>query len=333
MGSMLMRLAPLTTTGVGSLPFTRPGEAARHAVGAYELPFCPQLPRAFGDMMREWLGADPGRCGWAPDRDRQLPAVWDDFILQLERRPPSHGVVKLQVTGPLTLAMALERGPALAGLAGLASLASLAGEISGWLAAAISDQVRGLAELGLAAVVMLDEPGLMSAQQAGATPAVWDALRAVAPSWGVHVCGEVPWRLVDAAEPDVISYDLARFGCVPAAQTAIRRLMRRGGRVMWGAVDPAAVEPPSWTVARVRAAALAVAGRRWRTMDVLDASLLSGGCGTGGVPIDSERQVASALAGAASLLRGDPMPAEPVVIDALATTARSGPSAGRRSSA
>ena len=65
MGSMLTRLPPLTTTGVGSLPFTRPLEAARHAVRAYELPFCPQLPHAYGDMVVEWLGADPGRCGWA----------------------------------------------------------------------------------------------------------------------------------------------------------------------------------------------------------------------------------------------------------------------------
>ncbi len=243
MGSMLMRLAPLTTTGVGSLPFIRPGEAARHAVGAYELPFCPQLPHAFGDMVQEWLGADPGRCGWAPDRDRQLPAVWDDFILELERHPPSHALVKLQVTGPLTLAMALEDG---------VGLATLAVEISVWLAAAVSEQVRGLAELGLTALVMIDEPGLTAAHQAGATPAVWDALRAVAPVWGVHVCGEVPWRLVDAAEPDVISYDLGRFGCVPAAQSVIRRLMRRGGRIMWGAVDPAAFGPPSVAAARVR---------------------------------------------------------------------------------
>jgi hypothetical protein len=341
MGSMLMRLAPLTTTGVGSLPFARPGEAARHALGAYELPFCPQLPRAFGDMVQEWLGADPGRCGWAPDRDRQLPAVWDDFILQLTRRPPSHGLVKLQVTGPLTLAMALERDggegpPGSAGPAsreGRAGLVGLAGAIAGWLAAAVSDQVRGLAELGLTALVMIDEPGLMAAQQLGATPAVWDALRAVAPAWGIHVCGEVPWRLVDAAEPDVISYDLARFGCLPGAQTAIRRLMRRGGRIMWGAVDPAAVEPPAWTVARVCAAARAVAGRRWRTMDVLDASLMSGSCGTGGVDEEAERELAGALRVAASVLRGGPMPARHTLSDTLVTTTPTGSSARPRRSA
>ena len=303
MGSMLTRLAPLTTTGVGSLPFTRPGEAARHAVHGYELPFCPQLPRAYGDMIQEWLGADPGGCGWAPDRDRQLPAVWDDFMLELERHPPSHRVVKLQVTGPLTLAMALERGER-----SLSAVTGMAGEISAWLAAAVGDQVRGLAELGLGALVIIDEPGLMAAHRAGATPAVWDALRAVSPMWGVHACGEVPWRLIDAAGPDVISYDLSRFGCVAAAQTVLRRLMRRGGRIMWGAIDPAAPEPPTWVAARVSHAARLVAGRRCRTADVFAASLLSGGCGSAGVAAASERDLAAALHVAATALRAEPIP-------------------------
>lgn len=307
MGSMLTRLPPLATTGVGSLPFTRPGEAARHAVCAYELPFCPQLPHAYGDMVAEWLGADSERCGWAPDRDRQLPAVWDGFILELTRHPPSHGVVKLQVTGPLTLAMALEReAPSPTAVAAVAS------EISVWLAAAVHEQLRGLAELGIAALVMIDEPGLMAAFRAGATPPVWDALRAVAPVWGLHVCGEVPWRLVDAAEPGVISFDLTRFGCPPVARSVIRRLMRRGGRIMWGAVDPAGVEPAPWTVARVGAAARAVAGRRCRTGDVLDASLLSGACGTGGVEVSAEQELARSLSSAARQLRGERRP----VVDA-----------------
>lgn len=304
MGSMLKRLAPLTTTGVGSLPFTRPGEAARHAVGAYELPFCPQLPRAYGDMVQEWLGADPGRCGWAPDRDQQLPAAWDDFILELERHPPSHGVVKLQVTGPLTLATALEPSSR----RGRSDVQDLGREISGWLAAAVSDQARMLRELGLTALVVIDEPGLMAAQRHGATAAVWDALRAATPAWGLHVCGEVPWPLVDVAEPDVISYDVVRSGCGRAAQAVIRRLMRRGGRVVWGVVDPGAVQRPSVLIERVCAAARMVAGRRCRTADVFEASLLSGTCGTGGVDIDAERQIARGLLVAASMLRGDPLP-------------------------
>jgi hypothetical protein len=304
MGSILTRLAPLTTTGVGSLPFTQPGEAARHAVGAYELPFCPQLPRAYGDMLQEWLGADPGRCGWAPDRDRQMPAAWDALVLELRRRPPSHGLVKLQVTGPLTLAMALERGRATA--RGRSDVEGLAREIAGWLAAAVAGQVHALGELGLATLVVVDEPGLMAAWRHGAAASVWDALRAAAPAWGVHVCGEVPWRLLDVAEPDAISYDLVRYGCDRGAQTVIRRLMRRGGRVIWGAVDAVALQGPSSIIDRVWMAARTVAGRQWRTADVLECSLLAGSCGTGGADVEIERSLARGLRVAASVLRGEP---------------------------
>lgn len=305
MGSMLTRLAPLTTTGVGSLPFTRPAQAAGHAVTAYELPFCPQLPHAYGDMVQELLGGDPERCGWTPDRDRQLPAAWDAWALELLRRPPRHGLVKLQVTGPLTLAMALERRRPGAEVDGLAR------EIAGWLAATVADQLRALSAMGLSALVMVDEPGLIAAHHLGATPTVWDALRAAGPVWGLHVCGDVPWRLVDDAEPDVISYDVVRYGCDDAAQASLRRLLRRGGRIMWGAIDPRAIECPEMVSGRVVAAARAVAGRRWRTSDVLDASLLSGTCGTGGVTVDAERDVARGLQLAARLLGGRRAPPEP----------------------
>ncbi len=306
MGSILKRLSPVATTGVGSLPFTRPGDAVQHAVAAYELPFCPQLPHAYGDMLQEWLGADPGRCGWSPDRDRQLPAAWDAFILAVACRPPAHGLVKLQVTGPVTLAAALERG----GAGGRSDLWTLAGEISTWLAAAVSDQVAGLHELGLTALVVVDEPGLMAA--AGlrdASVAVWDALRAAAPAWGLHVCGEVPWEVVDAAEPDVISYDVARYGCGRPAQVVIRRLLRREGRVMWGAAEPGADHDGAAIADRVRAAARAVAGEPDRIESVWQGSLLSGSCGTGAIDVHAECRLARALQVTAATLRGRPVPA------------------------
>ena len=89
--SALDRLPALATTGVGSLPFVDVAAAARHAVRAYDVPFCPQLPRHDGDMVHEWLGADPGRCGWNPDRDRQRPAAWDAFVAEVAGRPPATG--------------------------------------------------------------------------------------------------------------------------------------------------------------------------------------------------------------------------------------------------
>ena len=146
---------------VGSLPFQRPRPAARHAACAYELPFCPQLPRLYGDMIVEWLGADPGGCGWSPDRDRQLPGVWEAFVAALEASPPAHRIVKLQVTGPVTLAIALERG---AGRGrGQADAVDLAAEIATWLAASAASQTDALAELGFDVVLIIDEPGVATA--------------------------------------------------------------------------------------------------------------------------------------------------------------------------
>ncbi len=119
--AILERLPPWATTGVGSLPYDEPAAAAAHAVAAYDLPFCPQLPRVEGDMVREWLGADPGRCGWSPARDRERPPAWEALLARLAAAPPPHRLVKLQVTGPVTLARALETTRAGAAAAGAAA--------------------------------------------------------------------------------------------------------------------------------------------------------------------------------------------------------------------
>lgn len=207
MSAILDRLPALATTGVGSLPFARPAEAARHALGAYAVPFCPQLPRLDGDMVSEWLGADPGRCGWTADRDRERPAAWDAFVEQLAAKPPDHGMVKLQVTGPVTLAIALERGAGRMGAG--ASVVSLARDVCVWLAANAAGQVSRLAEVGIDALVVVDEPGLAQAGVSAVETELWDPLRSVSSAWGLHVCGRVPWDLVGALELDVLSFDVA----------------------------------------------------------------------------------------------------------------------------
>jgi len=168
MSAILDRLPALATTGVGSLPFARPAEAARHALGGYAVPFCPQLPRLDGDMVSEWLGTDPGRCGWTTDRDRERPAACDAFVEQLAAKPPDHGIAKLQVTGPVTLAIALERGAGRVGAA--ASVVSLARDVCVWLAANAAGQVRRLAEVGIDALVVVDEPDSRTPASARSKP-------------------------------------------------------------------------------------------------------------------------------------------------------------------
>jgi hypothetical protein len=296
----LRRLPPLATTSVGSLPFTSPTEAGRHAARAYTVPFCPQLPRLDGDMIREWLGADPAGCGWNPDRDRQRPAAWDAFASEVAARPPLHRVVKLQVTGPLTLACALERSGRRRG-AGRETLA-LAGEIARWLAVSVREQIVALRELGLDALLLVDEPGLAQLGVTARDVTVWDPLRfASAAAWGLHICGTVPWTLVDGADPDLLSYNLTRDHVPPPARPVITRLLARGGRIAWGAIDP--VSPGDTATACARLAA-AIASLGPPAADVAAASLVTPTCGTGRLAPGRERLVAATLDAAIRVTAG-----------------------------
>ena len=300
MSALLRRLAPLASTGVGSLPFARAADAARHATRAYEVPFCPQLPHLYGDMIDEWLGADPGRCGWTSDRDRQLPGAWDQFVDELRRQPPSHGVVKLQVTGPVTLATALERA---AGRSGATREAhDLAAEIAVWLAASAGEQAAALDDLGLGVLLVVDEPGLAAAGLTRHRAQVWDPLRRAAHAWGLHICGQVPWELIDAAEVDVVSFDVSRYGLEADAAAFLARLLARGGRVVWGVVDPVAPGDAETAAGRLAASAAAMAPEL-SASEVAASSLVSPACGTGRVSIDSECRVAEVLAAAVRATR------------------------------
>jgi len=297
--AILERLPAWATTGVGSLPHDDPAAAAAHAVAAYELPFLPQLPRVEGDMVAEWLGADPARCGWSPARDRERPPAWEALLEQLAQAPFAHGVVKLQVTGPVTLARALDAP-------------ELAGDLARWLAANVAGQVRALRERGLDALLVVDEPALASA--AGVEERVWDPLRGAAPAWGLHLCCAVPWELVRAARPDLLSLDLLLPGALTgAALPALRELLARGGRVAWGVVPaapgaappgspPAAAPPPRAVLDAARAGLHALGvdlGQLARR------SLLTPSCGTGLATVAHEREAAASLRATAARLRAE----------------------------
>lgn len=306
--SALDRLPALATTGVGSLPFDDPAVAVRHATRAYGIPFCPQLPRFDGDMVREWLGAEWSAtpCGWTTERDRERPAAWDAFVDAVDERRPDHGLVKLQVTGPVTLAVAMERA---AGRTGVGNdVVVLAHEVAGWLATSVAGQVARLRELGLDALVVVDEPGLAHAAigpegvGTAVDATVWDPLRAAPAAWGLHVCSAVPWALVRAAEPDVLSFDATRYAVGGAGAVVLGELVARGGRIAWGALDPVRPDAEYAVAARIRAAITTVVDAGASLDAVVGASLLTPSCGTGRLAPDRERLVASVLdAGAAAV--------------------------------
>jgi hypothetical protein len=281
--SVLDQLPAWATTGVGSLPHDDVGEAVAHVAAAYDVPFCPQLPRLDGDMVAEWLGADPRRCGWSPARDRERPHAWSALLAELDRTPPAHGVVKLQVTGPATLACALERGSG-----GRREALALAFELAAWLAANVAEQVRALDERGLDGLLVVDEPALHVFGTEGVERA-WDPLRAVAPAWGLHLCGPVPWDVVERAEPGVLSFDLALAAPGEQATATLRRLLDRGGRIAWGVVQPHRAENELHAAQRLQYALE-------RTGASGEQSLLTASCGSGRMSVQRENEIAAALA-------------------------------------
>jgi hypothetical protein len=310
---MLDSLPACASTGVGSLPFRSANDAVAHVMSSYDLPFCPQLPAVEGDMVTQWLGANPYRCGWSTERDRERPRAWDAFRSALAERPPAHGVAKLQVTGPLTLAVALEGRESAGGRVGALGFAR---ELAAWLAAAAAEQTRALGELGLRTLVVVDEPCLEAlALDPARAATVWEPLRAAAPAWGLHVCCRVPWDVVEHAEPDLISFDLAGTRSADRRGiTALERLLRRGGRVAWGVMR---VDSDDQTAAGARWLWEAVTALRVRGLDrdgVLAQSLVTPSCGTALASPARERSLVrglDAVAGTGRALAGarDSVPA------------------------
>jgi hypothetical protein len=236
-------------------------------------------------MISEWLGADPGRCGWAPGRDRERPRAWEALLAALRARPPRHRLVKLQVTGPATLACALEREQG--GRPSRARALDLATEVAHWLAANAAGQVARLAALGVDTVLVVDEPALAIFGTDGVERA-WEPLRVAAPAWGLHLCCHVPWDLVERAEPDLLSFDLALDPVDAEAASALRAHVDRGGWIAWGTIRVGTDERAAAGARRLREAVERLAADPSR-------SLVTASCGSGRMSVRRERELATDL--------------------------------------
>jgi hypothetical protein len=254
--SVLDRIPAWATTGVGSLPHDDAPAAAAHAIEAYTLPFCPQLPQLDGDMIAEWRG------------ERRPLVAWDALLAALAARPPAARVVKLQVAGLVTLARALGAEEE---------------ELAPRLAAHAAARVAALADHGLDAVLVVDEPALT----ATADPRVWDPLRAAAPAWGLHLCCPVPWPLVERAAPDLLSFDLT-LGLDDDGADTIGRLVAGGTRIAWGVLDAHRPEGDADAPALLEDALV-------RTGVPGDRSLLTPTCGSGLATVAREVALADGL--------------------------------------
>jgi hypothetical protein len=246
-------LVPGAATGIGSLPHEDPVAAAEVVLRCLpDLPAAPQLPARDPreGMLAQWLGALP-EVTIAPDgavvvdSDSDDAPVCDfaagghsglltflDVAAAREKTPPR---VKVQVTGPLTLGVALQA----AGVAGPRAFRRAAEATRAW-SVAVEELVRTkLPDAGL--VLFFDEPALVSWQRGldpldreSAIDVLSGALAAVDCVTGVHVCGDGDVALALEAGPEVLGVevndDLVRH------TVSLARFLDGDGWVAWGAV-------------------------------------------------------------------------------------------------
>jgi hypothetical protein len=244
-------------TSVGSLP-----HQDRDAAIAFVLDHTPELPAAptlpgvepLELMIPQGLwgvpGVDVGDDGSfsvpdpnaldpaAPLGDRELAdrpfTSWREFLGLLGGREDP---IKLQLTGPITLGLALVDAGVPAGLA-----FAVAGNAVSLRAGDLLDLADRLAP-GIDRVLVFDEPGLVG----GLRPdlplpgeQVVDVLSGALASvehrclTGVHVCGPADWRLVLQAGPGLLSLPVGAD--VLSSAGALGAYLERGGWIAWGAV-------------------------------------------------------------------------------------------------
>lgn len=242
-------------TGIGSLPHAEPSEAARFVIAHLpDLPSAPQLPkrRLAEGMVAQAAAGIPGvraRRGGVlvVDHDRFDPAApvvaaldgdgWAGTRVFLDAVASRRRPIKLQLTGPVTLGLALLEAGIGSHDAFMVASAAVAVQARALVAAAEARAPR--AHL----VVFLDEPGLTAVTRhdfplpLGQTvDLISGALASLGPGVvsGLHCCGLTDWRLALQAGPAVLSVPADDY--LTDEAPALASFLEGGGWVAWGAV-------------------------------------------------------------------------------------------------
>jgi len=270
-----------TATGVGSLPGEDPVEAARLVLGELPVPHLPELPgrgahadlAGRGAALLADLFVDLQPSGWRvvprPSRDgrraRDLLARDVDALEEAAHAAPPE-VLKVQATGPWTLAALLEltRGDRV--LSDHGAVADLAASLAEGLRAHLADLARRFP--GTRLVLQLDEPSLPAVLAARVpTASGFRTLRAPDPQTArdhlrtvlaaaedtvVHCCAPDP-PLALMAEASAVSLDVT----LPFDEEALGTAAESGTGVLAGLVPARdgrlpAVPEVLETVARLR---------------------------------------------------------------------------------
>jgi hypothetical protein len=244
---------------IGSLPFSDPCEAAAFAVDHEpRLPCAPSLPaRSPLEGMISQAASGLRGVTVRPDGSIEVDAARLDPVDPFAARgidgEPFVGLraflgavagrrapIKLQVTGPVTLGMALRQQGVDARRA-----FDVAGAAVRVRVADIIDATRSITP-GARLVVFVDEPALVWAMDDGFPLApndtidlVSSALAAIEPHavTGLHCCGPADWKLVLQSGPQILSLPVGAGA--PEQAAALATFLEQAGWIAWGAVPTA----------------------------------------------------------------------------------------------
>jgi len=271
------------STAIGSLPHTDPGQAVEFVLRHLpDLPAAPSLPArdrregmlaqaawgipgvvvgADGSLTVDSDELDPGAALGDPHLAGPPFVTLQTFLSAIAGRTEP---VKVQLTGPVTLARALTAAGAEPSLA-----VAVAGPAVRARSRSLLDAVAAVApEAPL--VAFLDEPGLAGDLPAelGDPEAVVDMVSGALAVWesrgvtGIHCCGRTDWRTLLQAGPGILSVPVgAEIG--PAGSLAA--FLERDGWVAWGAIPTD--RPLGDSVSQ-----------SWRELSMQWCELVQGGC-------------------------------------------------------
>lgn len=241
-------------TSIGSLPHVDPDAAAEVVLRCHPaFPAAPQLPQRtpFEGMVAQWAAvlpevlveADGSLLIDASKRDEEFVADFDDvahggllaFFDAAARATPRPQRIKVQVTGPLTLGMALCE----AGLPVDRAFQRGVEAAKSWITALETLAQEQLPDTPM--MLMFDEPALVAwsrndapIERELATDLLSSVLAVPSGTVGVHVCGAGDRRLAFEAGPQVLAFEV-RPDLVDDADVIARHL-DADGWIAWGAV-------------------------------------------------------------------------------------------------
>jgi methionine synthase II (cobalamin-independent) len=274
-----------TVTSIGSLPHRDADSAASFVLRHHPtLPAAPQLPRRspLEGMVAQAARGIPG-VTIRPDGSLEVDVdVLDPSSpVQTTFDGASHAgllaflslaagrtePVKLQLTGPITLGLALVE----AGAAPEVAFPVAAAAVRAEGAALLALFRRRLPDASL--LVFLDEPGLVRVA-AGSLPIDTESAVDILSSalavleddavTGVHCCGPTDWRMASAAGATVLALPV-ELSSVVASAPALNAHLERGGWIAWGVVptnEPVGTDPD----------------RLWRRLSSVWCELVQAGC-------------------------------------------------------